>query len=249
MATVDLAADLAKLKHVDNKTKNSVFGFIRQCQLLFDKNITYYNIPDLIYYTCLLYCRKEYVFMNGVNILSRDWNKWDEIEYDSDAASQRPKGRHCHKGKILTIKDTHAHGTTKIIIKCDDGGYVTFSLKEIKLKLIDNGTRIITYQEAHTEIYIPPSDFNTKQYKDYKYMMGENLLFREWKIGQEIEYNTDIDDDDDVENEASPHVHKGNIEGVQGHEIVIKQENGGFSTYDLNKIKIKFEHETWVDYH
>ena len=141
--------DLAKLKHIDNKTKDTVFGFIHQCQLLFDKNISYYIIPDLIAYICLSYYGKQYIFMNGINLLSRDWKKYDDIEYDSDANGQHEAGKHIHKGKVLTVKEGTA-GAIKIIIKCDDGAYVTFELTEVKLKLVDNGTPIITYEEAHT---------------------------------------------------------------------------------------------------
>ena len=143
MATLDVA----ELKNVDNKTLRIVFGFIQQCQLLFDKNISYYNIPDLIAYICLSYYRNLYVFMNGINILTRDWKKYDEIEYDIDAQGKQPKGTHRYKGKILAIKDGAA-GNKKIIIKCEHGGYEQFALIEIKLKLIDDGTPILTYKHA-----------------------------------------------------------------------------------------------------
>ena len=149
MATVNFA----KLKNTENTIRNTVFGFIRQCQLLFDKDISYYNIPDLIAYICLSYYRNQYVFMNGVNILSRDWKKCDEIEYDSDGEGKHKPGAHIHKGKIITVKNRGV-GLDKIIIKCDDGAYVAFRLNEVKLKLIDNGTPIISYQQAHTEISI-----------------------------------------------------------------------------------------------
>ena len=36
--------------------------------------------------------------MNGINIVSRDWKKWDQIEYDSDAASKHEPRTHIHKG-------------------------------------------------------------------------------------------------------------------------------------------------------
>ena len=147
MATVDLA----KLKNIDNKTKNIVFAYIWQCQLLFDKNISYYNIPDLITYICLLYYGKQYIFMNGMNILSREWNKWDDIEYDSDAGGyhpDHPEGTHRHKGKIWMVHRS-SPARCKIMIKRDDGSLVVYPLINVNLKLIDNGKPIISYEEAH----------------------------------------------------------------------------------------------------
>ena len=100
--------DLRQLKNIDNKTKDTLFDLIRQCQLLFE-NITYYIIPDLIAYICLSYYREQYIFMNGMNILSRDWKKWDDIEYEADV----PSGCEAGKGKILTVKDG-AEGSKKL---------------------------------------------------------------------------------------------------------------------------------------
>ena len=113
-----------------------------------------------------------------------------------------------------------------------DGAYVSFRLHQVRLKLIDNGTPII----ANTQnVGVPPRPIR------YKYMLGKNLLFREWTVGQKIEYATDVDESEDEESGVSIHTHKGKIEGVEGNKIVIKQQFGNFITYDLNQIKIKFE--------
>ena len=149
--------------------------------------------------------------MNGMNILSRDWKKWDEIEYDEDAASKHQPGTHIHKGKILTVIDGAA-GESKIIIKRTEG-YYSLCLNDIKLKLLDNGKPIITYEGAHGGGVVYPTIE-----KRYKYMLGEHLLFTEWAIGQEIEYDTDVND---YENELTAPCYNGKSEGLQGDKIVI----------------------------
>eukprot|EP01084_Bolivina_argentea_P021086 39165_1 len=48
-------ADLKIVANSEQCKKDVVFGFIRECRLLFPTNEQYYNIVDLIKYWCLLY--------------------------------------------------------------------------------------------------------------------------------------------------------------------------------------------------
>ena len=72
-------------------------------------------------------------------------------------------------------------------------------------------------------------------------MNGETLLFKEWRIGQEIEYDSDIDGNKGGTDGS--HQYKGTIEdlALDTNIIMIKKENDEFKQYQLNRIKIKFE--------
>ena len=64
-------------KYADQRTKNIVYGFIKQCQQLLNKNnIYHYNIPSSIQNLCLNYfwiC--EYFTLHGSDItLNKDKN-------------------------------------------------------------------------------------------------------------------------------------------------------------------------------
>ena len=182
---------------------------------------------------------KRFIFMNGINILTRAWKKGQEIEYDSDAAGKFKSGEHVHVGKVINITEGAA-GSNKIIIKDKGGSYVAYGLNEVKLKLEDNGTKIIQYNE--TKMRHSVNIASRPRPKRYKFMPGENLLFHEFRSGQEIEY----DSGNEGGTASKQHIHKGVIEQlVPGddnmHKILIKQEDGMLYTYSLNDIKIKFE--------
>ena len=48
-----------KLKHVDEKTKYTVYGYVREIQKLFPKQNSYYNIPIGVIHFILLYYYKQ----------------------------------------------------------------------------------------------------------------------------------------------------------------------------------------------
>ena len=50
-----------KVKQINPRTKDSVFGYIRLAQKLLPKDEVYYNIPDIIYHTILLFFYLEYI--------------------------------------------------------------------------------------------------------------------------------------------------------------------------------------------
>ena len=96
------------------------------------------------------------VFMNGINILSRDWkrlykNKTVEYHQEYHAAcwdtSDHTHIRKAGKGTLVNI-NMSTFGSNDVIIKDGNGGYYVFHLYEIKIKLLDDGSRIITYEEG-----------------------------------------------------------------------------------------------------
>eukprot|EP01084_Bolivina_argentea_P267509 454096_1 len=54
--------DFEKIKSINKSLQYSVYGYIRQCQSLFPSENSYYNIPQLIDFTILLYCNNYDVF-------------------------------------------------------------------------------------------------------------------------------------------------------------------------------------------
>ena len=127
-----------------------VFGYIHNQQKLLTS-----NVPDGITIECMKYFFEQFIgkFMNGMNILSRDWKrlyKNQMIEYDSDGAEQKggEPGSHIHKGKLINIVAGEQPGSSKIIIKDEIGADENFALHDIKIKLKPNGSRIITYQDT-----------------------------------------------------------------------------------------------------
>ena len=50
-----LSASLEDVKWIDTYTKDTVSGYIRQCQSLLPSNNIYYTIPSLVIHWCLLY--------------------------------------------------------------------------------------------------------------------------------------------------------------------------------------------------
>ena len=61
-------------KDVDQRTKDIVIGYIKQCQKLLPfKNNSYYNIPPLIEHVCIYYYWiKEYFTDHGDSIILND---------------------------------------------------------------------------------------------------------------------------------------------------------------------------------
>ena len=49
------AASLEDVKNIDQKTKDAIYGYIKQVQALFPSDNIYYTIPELVIYWCLLY--------------------------------------------------------------------------------------------------------------------------------------------------------------------------------------------------
>ena len=57
------------LKNIDQRTKDIVIGYIKQCQLLLPQNNTYYNIPSLVRHLCMAYYLiKEYFTKHSKDI-------------------------------------------------------------------------------------------------------------------------------------------------------------------------------------
>ena len=112
------------------------------------------NIPDEIIIEVLKYYFVfiSLKFMNGVNILSRDWKKLykgEIIEYDSDGENEfknSESGTHIHSGKLINISLGTAK-SHKIMIKDETGAYANYSLGFINIKLEDDGTRIYSFQD------------------------------------------------------------------------------------------------------
>ena len=50
-----MSLNFEEIKLIDQKTRNIVFGFIRNSQSLLPKSQTYYNIPPIVYHCCLLF--------------------------------------------------------------------------------------------------------------------------------------------------------------------------------------------------
>ena len=65
-----------KARFADQRTKDIVFGFIKQSQNLFNKNSIYHNIPSLVHNLCLNYFWiSEYFTLHGSDItLNKDKN-------------------------------------------------------------------------------------------------------------------------------------------------------------------------------
>lgn len=61
--------DLQWMKVVRNDERSCVFGYVRECRLLFDAKDTYYHIPDIVKYLCLFYYhQREFFFVHGSNM-------------------------------------------------------------------------------------------------------------------------------------------------------------------------------------
>ena len=57
--------NMINIRKVDDKTKNTVYGFIRRYQTLFPNKNPYYNIPLLVKNICInYYWIAEYVFLH-----------------------------------------------------------------------------------------------------------------------------------------------------------------------------------------
>ena len=176
-------------------------GYVReQCKLQ--------NIPllpeDII--GLLINWLSLFKFMNGINILTRDWQRGQEIEYDSDVADKYKPGSHAHQGKLINI-NKGVGGSYKIIFKDSSGYYAAYALIDVKLKLRDDGTKILKYHEIKMNAgHVASPGARQKIYDEF--ILEENLLFREGRARQEIEYIFDVE----VEDIQQQHIHKGVIE-------------------------------------
>ena len=67
--------DLFNAKDVKKSTRFSVFGYIRECETMFDTDNPYYNIPELVCYICISYLAEiEYftVVSEGIKLDNED---------------------------------------------------------------------------------------------------------------------------------------------------------------------------------
>ena len=90
-----VSASLEEVKMIDQETKDSVNGYIRNVQESLPKDNAYYNIPKLIIYWCLLY--------------------YDQEEFVKDPALRSPNFRFLSNTKVQKIRDCyHTAFFTKI---------------------------------------------------------------------------------------------------------------------------------------
>ena len=102
----------------------------------------------------------QQLWFPGTELLHRKWTKNDEIEYDSDRPEHVDKykdGRsHVHKGVILTIAGGH-FGFGKLMVRNEFGGYVSYPLKHIRVKLPPRNTGMsfpVRSIDIHTNAYV-----------------------------------------------------------------------------------------------
>ena len=90
-----------------------IFGYIRHHQ-----KSQFLNIPNEIIIEILKFYFVFVPFMNGENILSRDWKKLHKgkiIEYESAGGDIFDAGTHIHSGKLINITYSGGCGMKAII--------------------------------------------------------------------------------------------------------------------------------------
>ena len=92
--------DFEKVKKADEKTRDLINGYIRECQRLFPQNVTYLIIPSLVNILCTLY----YFYPD---------------QWDSDHGI--PPAMELNNRTITCIKSVHCSAFMKTI--CEKGEY------------------------------------------------------------------------------------------------------------------------------
>ena len=66
-------SNFVNIDNINKSTRFSVFGYIRDCQSLFDTDNPYYNIPDLVCFICIAYLAEiEYFTVVSKNVRLED---------------------------------------------------------------------------------------------------------------------------------------------------------------------------------
>ena len=168
MATLDLA----KLKTIDKEITDTVFGFIHECELLFDEDNLHHTIPDLIGYICLAYYFiNEYFSVYGEN-----------ITYDQLTNAVK---NHCTE-----IVPNTAYGNVRV-----DGNNSDISVYIWTLKIISNAYSVCIGIDASNKMY-PDHDFTNVETDDYDhntryFAYGEEIFWSSDDV--EASYGVDID--------------------------------------------------------
>lgn len=199
--------------------------------------------------------------MNGTNILSRDWDtlyKHEMIEYVeySEFGDKRHRCTCIQKGKLINI---YGDSSNRIIIQSENGGYLNYHIHIINIKLEDNGSKIITYQEAKAnntetvstakpipnnnrkslDLYSLYDDIYPPLGKQAAHVLNDQIQETSW-----LDYDEDDDghyfdpeeaNDDLNEYDAQVHPKRGGGTGYDGdrHDIYDtydkEQEEGGYN--------------------
>ena len=126
-----------------------VFGYNRNQSKIYSL-----YLPNDIIIMCLKYFfERKLIFMNGLNILSRDWKKMYKqkiIEVDFDRFNSRHPGFDVYKVKFMNIH--HNKNEEYRMEFVDEHGTFDVKLSKIKIKLEDLGTNIIQHK-SNTETY------------------------------------------------------------------------------------------------
>ena len=209
--------DVAKLKSIGNDTKYLVFAFIHECELLFDKDNSYYNIPDLVGYICLAYYYiSEYFTVYGdhitydalTNTVENDSKLWSEIQKSLDEDDLDPWNKtQPHQtayGNVCIDVDNNAISvyiwTFKIIccdtsicigIESSNKRFASYDFTDVDRDAVDANVRFFAHGEGNG--WTSLKRFPVEKGDDIEFVDGDiikftlNMKFKEIIIVKESE--------------------------------------------------------------